>query len=46
MLYKVLKRTIERGGAAAVGIQDKLDIFFASGRITQAEYTELTVLAS
>ena len=45
MLYRVLKRTIERGVNAA-DMQGKLDIFFAASRITQAEYNELTVLLS
>ncbi len=45
MLYKVLKRTIERGGYNAAAMQEKLDVFFAASRISQAEYTELTVLA-
>lgn len=39
MLYKTLKRMIERGQTA--GIEDKLDIFFAAGKLTEAEYTEL-----
>lgn len=42
MLYRTLKRLIERGQTA--GMADKLDIFFAADRITEAEYTELTAL--
>ena len=39
MLYKTLKRMIERGQTA--GIEEKIDIFYAAGKITEAEYTEL-----
>ena len=39
MLYRTLKRMIERG--QTTGLADKLDIFFARGRITEEEYTEL-----
>lgn len=39
MLYRTLKRMIERGQTA--GMAEKLDIFFAADKITQAEYTEL-----
>lgn len=42
MLYRTLKRMIERGNTE--GMAEKLDIFFAANRITQAEYTELTEL--
>lgn len=40
MLYRTLKRMIERGNIT--GLAEKLDIFFAADRITEAEYTELT----
>ncbi len=40
MLYEVLKRLIERG--ATDGLREKIDVFFAVGRITEAQYTELT----
>ena len=40
MLYRTLKRMIERGQTA--GMVEKLDIFFAANKLTQAEYTELT----
>ena len=39
MLYRTLKRMIERGQTD--GLEDKLDIFFASGKLTEAEYNEL-----
>lgn len=40
MLYRTLKRMIERGQTA--GMTEKLDIFFAADKITEAEYLELT----
>lgn len=40
MLYRTLKRMIERG--QTVGMDEKLDIFFAAEKISKAEYTELT----
>lgn len=39
MLYRTLKRMIERGQTD--GIESKLDIFYAAGKITEAEYQEL-----
>lgn len=39
MLYRTLKRMIERGNTD--GIEEKIDIFFAAGKLTEAEYTEL-----
>jgi hypothetical protein len=42
MLYRTLKRLIERGQTA--GLAEKLDIFFAADKLTQSEYTELTGL--
>lgn len=42
MLYRTLKRMIERGNTD--GIAEKLDIFFAASKITEAEYTELTAM--
>jgi len=40
MLYRTLKRMIERGQVA--GMAEKLDIFFAADKLTGAEYAELT----
>ena len=40
MLYRTLKRMIERGQTA--GMEEKLDIFDAADKLTEAEYTELT----
>ena len=42
MLYRIYKRLIERGQTA--GLADKLDVFYAIGRITDAEYKELIEL--
>ena len=40
MLYRTLKRMIERGQTE--GMAEKLDIFFAADKLTDAEYLELT----
>ena len=42
MLYRTLKRMIERGNTS--GMENKLDIFFASGKLTETEYTELSTM--
>ena len=42
MLYRTLKRMIERGQTA--GIEEKIDIFFATGKLDESEYTELVGL--
>ena len=42
MLDRTLKRMIERGNTT--GMAEKLDIFFAADKLTQAEYTELTTM--
>lgn len=42
MLYRVIKRLIERGQTE--GMAEKLDIFFAAGKLSEEEYTELTNL--
>ena len=39
MLYRTLKRMIERGQTE--GMEEKIDIFFAAGKLPEAEYTEL-----
>lgn len=39
MLYRTLKRMIERGNTE--GIEEKLDIFFAAGKLTEEEYNSL-----
>lgn len=40
MLYRILKRMIERGQTA--GMAEKLDIFYAADKLTEAQYAELT----
>ncbi len=42
MLYRIIKRMIERGQTA--GLAAKLDIFFATNKLTEEEYTELVAL--
>lgn len=42
MLYRTLKRMIERGQTA--GMDTKLDIFFAANKLTEEEYTELSAM--
>ena len=39
MLYRTLKRMIEMHQTD--GIEKKIDIFFASGKLTESEYNEL-----
>ena len=40
MLYQVLTRMIDRG--TLDGLQDKIDVLYAVGRLTVEEYTQLT----
>lgn len=42
MLFRTLKRMIEKGNTD--GIAEKIDIFYAAGKLTEAEYTELVAL--
>ena len=42
MLYRTLKRMIEIGQVE--GMEEKLDIFFATNKITEAEYAELMAM--
>ena len=44
MLYRTIKRMIERGQTD--GIETKLDIFYAAGKISEAEYSELIGMLS
>lgn len=44
MLYRTLKRMIEKG--LTEGISEKIDIFFATGKITKEEFDELTSMLS
>ena len=40
MLYRTLKRMIEKGFTE--GISEKIDIFFATDKLTKEEYDDLT----
>lgn len=42
MLYRVLLRLIESGQTE--GLVEKIDVFYAVGKITEAEYNELMAL--
>ena len=42
MLYRTLKRMIEKNQVE--GLEEKIDIFFAVGKLTEGEYTELITL--
>ena len=42
MLYRLLKRMIEN--KQNDGLAEKVDIFYAADKITEAEYTELTAM--
>lgn len=39
MLYRVLKRLIALGKTE--GLEEKIDVFFAVGKLTEQEYNEL-----
>ena len=41
LIYRVCKRTIERGGYPA-DMATRLDVFYAGGKLTTAQYDELT----
>ena len=42
MLYNLLMRLIEKGQTE--GLSEKIDVFFAVGRINETEYKELVEL--
>lgn len=42
MLYKLLKRMIEKGNTD--GLSDKIDVFYAAGKLTDSQYNELVEL--
>lgn len=44
MLYRTLKRMIERGQTEGLAV--KVDVFYAVGKLTDEQYTELTALLS
>lgn len=41
-IYRTLKRMIERGQTN--GLEEKIDIFFAAGKLTESEYQELIAM--
>ena len=40
MLYRTLKRLISLGKTD--GLTEKIDVFYATGKLTESEYNELT----
>ena len=42
MLYRVLKRLIDLGKTE--GLEERIDVFFAAGKITEDQYNELIEL--
>lgn len=42
MLYRTLRRMIERGQTS--GLADRIDVFYAMGKLGEDEYKELTEL--
>jgi len=42
MLYRTLKRMVEKGNTK--GMAEKLDVFYAADKLTEAQYKELTAL--
>ena len=40
MLYRVLKRLIELGKTE--GLEERIDVFFATGKLTEDQYNELS----
>ena len=42
MLYRLLKRMIEN--KQTDGLAEKIDVFFAAGKLSTEEYAELTAL--
>lgn len=42
MLYRTLKRMIQRGQTE--GLEEKIDLFFAMGKLTKSEYDELIAM--
>lgn len=39
MLYRTCKRMIEKGNTE--GLEEKIDIFYAAGKLDEDQYTEL-----
>jgi hypothetical protein len=44
MLYRTLKALIAKGKTE--GLSEKIDVFYATGKLTETEYNELTELLS
>lgn len=44
MLYRTLKRLIDLGRTD--GLAEKIDVFYAIGKLTETEYNELTGMLS
>ena len=42
MIFRTLKRLIERG--ATDGIEDKINVFYSTGRLTAEEHVELLAM--
>lgn len=42
MLYRTLQRLIERG--LTDGLEEKADLFYALGKLTETEYRNLTAM--
>ncbi len=42
MLYRTIKRMIEKGNTE--GLAEKIDVFYAAGKLTDAEYNELVAM--
>ena len=42
MLFRTLKRMIERGQTD--GLEEKIDVFYAAGKLTDDEYNELMAM--
>ena len=43
MVYKLMKRILERGNYEKADMQKKLDVYMAFSRITQEQYEELSI---
>ena len=42
MLYRTLKRMIQKGNTE--GLEEKIDLFYALGKLTETEYNELIAM--
>lgn len=42
MLFRTLKRLIDRGQTE--GLEEKIDLFYALGKLTESEYNELLAM--